>query len=368
MRGLQDQQLMASKKKEEEALRAALNRDAKMARAYGNLWREVADSYKEFTAFYKQYWLFERGAVRGSQLMEIARDVIRYSEEKNKPNEQRLKEFRETALPSLEQGMFSAAPVDIGMERAVIASYLGFLEQQLGKDDPTVRALLAGKSPAKAAEEYVGATKLRDIAERKRLAANPDAVRASNDGMIRLLRTLEGPARQYRKLYEDKVESVERSSAARIAQARFAVLGATSYPDATFTLRLSYGPVRGYESASGKMTPYATRIDGLYARATGQDPFKLPESWLKSKSKLNLTTPFDFVSTNDTHGGNSGSPTVNTKGEIVGILFDGNLEGLPNRFVYTDKDARSVHVASQVIIEALRVVYGAKSILAELGM
>ncbi len=368
MRGLQDQQLMARKKQEEAALRTGVNRDAKTARAYGNLWREVADSYKEFAAFYKQYWLFERGAVRGSQLMEIARDIIRYSEEKNKPNEQRLKEFRETALPSLEQSMFSAAPVDIGMESAVIASYLGFLEQQLGKDDPTVRALLAGKSPVKAAQEYIGATKLRDIAERKRLAASPEAVRASNDGMIRLLRTLDGPARRYRKLYEDKVESVERSSAARIAQARFAVLGAASYPDATFTLRLSYGPVRGYESASGKMTPYATHIEGLYARATGKDPFKLPESWLKAKSKLDPKTPFNFVSTNDTHGGNSGSPTVNTKGEIVGILFDGNLEGLPNRFVYTDKDARSVHVASQVIIEALRKIYGAGAILAELGM
>jgi hypothetical protein len=186
--------------------------------------------------------------------------------------------------------------------------------------------------------------------------------------MIRLARILDEPARRYRKLYEDKVEAVLNSSSARIAQARFAVMGANEYPDATFTLRLAYGPVKGYTNAKGEKVPYTTRISGVYKRATGAEPFRLPPSWIQAKNRLNMNTPFNFVTTNDSHGGNSGSPTLNTKGEIIGILFDGNLEGLPNRFVYTDDQARSVHVASQVIIESLDKVYGAGRILEELGM
>jgi hypothetical protein len=157
------------------------------------------------------------------------------------------------------------------------------------------------------------------------------------------------------------------SSAAKIAQARFSVYGANEYPDATFTPRLSYGPVKGYTDAAGKPVPYATTFAGLYKRATGKEPFALPPTWIKAKSALDLRTPFDFVTTADTHGGNSGSPTVDTKGEIIGILFDGNLEGLPNRYVYTEEQARSVHVSSNAIIEALKKVYRANRVLKELG-
>jgi hypothetical protein len=163
------------------------------------------------------------------------------------------------------------------------------------------------------------------------------------------------------------VEAVITSSAAKIAQARFSVYGANEYPDATFTPRLSYGPVKGYNDSAGKPVPYATTFAGLYQRATGKEPFALPPTWIKAKSALDLRTPFDFVTTADTHGGNSGSPTVDTKGQIIGILFDGNLEGLPNRYVYTEEQARSVHVASNAIIEALKKVYRANRVLKELG-
>jgi len=163
------------------------------------------------------------------------------------------------------------------------------------------------------------------------------------------------------------VEAVLNSSAAKIARARFAVFGQEAYPDATFTLRLTYGAVKGYKDSKGRWVPYATRFEGLYKRATGKPPYRLPQRWLDARPKLNLKTPFNFVSTADTHGGNSGSPTVNTKGEIVGILFDGNIESLPNRFVYTEEQARSVHVATQGIVEALDKVYGAQRLLAELG-
>ncbi len=155
---------------------------------------------------------------------------------------------------------------------------------------------------------------------------------------------------------------------AKVALARFAVMGTSAYPDATFTLRMSFGPVKGYKNTAGKDIAYTTNFEGLYKRATGREPFALPPSWRKAKGKLNLATHFNFVTTADTHGGNSGSPTVNTRGEVVGILFDGNIESLPDRFFYTDERARSVHVAIEGIVEALRQVYGANRLLTELGL
>jgi hypothetical protein len=184
---------------------------------------------------------------------------------------------------------------------------------------------------------------------------------------MRVARILDGPSRQFRKEYEDTDEPVLTQAAGKIAQARYAVYGANDYPDATFTFRVSFGDVRGYQNDSGALIPWATDFEGMYRRATGVEPFALPDRWLQAKGKLSLGTPFNFVTTNDTHGGNSGSPTVNTRGELVGILFDGNLEGLPNRYVFTDEQARSVHVASQGIVEALRKVYKAAGLVKELG-
>jgi len=238
---------------------------------------------------------------------------------------------------------------------------------ELGPEDPTVKRLLGGKSPDAAAASYVQTSKLKDIGERRRLAGSLEALRSSEDGMLRLARILDAPARSARKLYEDRLEAVINTSAARLALARLAAAGENAYPDATFTFRIAYGPAKGYR-LNNQPIPYATNFAGLYKRATGVEPFNLPQSWVKAKSKLNLRTPFNFVTTADTHGGNSGSPTINTKGEVIGILFDGNIESLPNRFVYTEETARSVHVASQGIIEALRKVYKAKAILKELGM
>lgn len=366
--GLRDPALMAEKKKQEAALRAAIDRDPEKKKQFGNCWTEVAAAYKTYRSLYKPFFLLERNAIRGSDLFTIARDVLRYSEETRKPNERRLREFTDASLPALEQEMYSPAPITPSMEIAVIADYFTFLRKELGANDPTVRALLNNQTPAEAAAHYVNTSKLADVAERKQLAKDPEAVKNSSDGMIVLARILDGPARRFRKEFEDRIEAVLVSSAGQIALARFAVYGANEYPDATFTLRLSFARVAGYRNKAGQPVPYATTFEGLYARATGKDPYKLPPRWIKMKPAINLDTPFDFVSTADTHGGNSGSPTVNGKGEIVGILFDGNIEGLPNRFVYTEQQARSVHVASQGIIEALRNVYNARRLLAEIGM
>ncbi|MGO9096034.1 MAG: S46 family peptidase [Bryobacteraceae bacterium] len=368
LRGLRDAALMAEKRKQETSLREAIARDPKKQKEFGGVWPEVAEAYQVYRSFYKPMFLLERSALFGSDLFPIARDVVRYSEETGKPNGQRLREFAEARLPALEQAMYSPEPITPSLEITVLANYFGFLRQELGAEDATVKAILNGQTPEQAAAGYVNSSKLADVAERKRLAQDPKAVAASEDGMIRLARILDEPARRLRKEYEDKVEAVLLSSAGKIAQARFAAYGASEYPDATFTLRLTFARVAGYRNLAGAAVPYTTDFAGLYRRATGQDPYRLPERWLKAKSALNLATPFDFVSTADTHGGNSGSPTVDGKGEIVGILFDGNMEGLPNRFVYTEAQARSVHVASQAIIEALRNVFHADRILKEIGM
>ncbi|HEY1203592.1 MAG: S46 family peptidase [Bryobacteraceae bacterium] len=366
--GLRDAALMKAKLDQETKLRAAIAADPERQKQFGALWDDVAAAFAQYRGFYAQQWLLERGPSLGSDLFGIAREVLRYAEETRKPNAERLREYAESNLPAIEQSMYSTEPLTDSMEIAVLANYFTFLRTHLGEDDATVKAVLNGQTPEQAASGYVTTSKLKDVAERKRLAKDLDAVTASDDGMIRLARVLDGPARKYRKEYEDKVEAVLTESKAKLAQARFAAYGASEYPDATFTMRLTYGPVLGYTDAAGHPIPYTTTFDGLYKHATGVDPFKLPQRWLDAKGKLDLSTPFNFVTTTDTHGGNSGSPTVDEKNEVIGILFDGNIESLPNRFVFTDAIARSVHVASQGIVEALRKVYKADRVVRELGM
>ena len=364
--GLRDPKLMSRKQDEERKLRAAVDDDPVKKKKYGKLWDEVSAAYREYAGFFQANFLVE-SAPNNIGLLAIARSVLRYAEETHKPNERRLREYQDAGLPSLEQQMYSPAPLASALEELKLATLFHVQERELGKDNPIVKAVLAGRTPEEAAHHYVSTSKIQDVAERKRLAHDLDAVKTSKDGMLQLALILDGPARKYRKEFEDKVASVINSSAAKIAQARFAVYGANEYPDATFTPRLTYGPVKGYIDQAGNPVPYATTFAGLYKHATGVEPFQLPPTWIEAKSSLDLNTPFDFVTTADTHGGNSGSPTVNTKGELIGILFDGNLEDIPNRYLYTDQQARSVHVAGDAIIEALRKVYHADRVLNEIG-
>ena len=363
--GLRDAALMARKREDEQRLRKAVADDPAKAQRYGKTWDEIAAAYERYRTLMAPYVVLER-SLSGGDLMAIARDVVRYAAEKTKPNEQRLREYSETALPEVEQRMYSEAPLSMGLEIAMLENYFSWATQTLGADHPALKQALQGRGFRAAAEAIVNGSKLGDIAERKRLASSWESVQASNDPLVQLLLTVDGPAREVRKRYEDQVEASLRGAATRIAQIRFAMYGDREYPDATFTLRLSYGQTLGYRNAKGVAVPWATVTGGIYPKVTGQDPFALPPNWLAAKKRLNLRTPFNFVTTHDTHGGNSGSPTLNTRGEIVGILFDGNLEGLPNRFVFTDAMARSVHVASQGILESLRKVYKADSLVKEL--
>jgi hypothetical protein len=250
-----------------------------------------------------------------------------------------------------------------------LATSLAQMQEALGPDDAAVKASLGGKSPEEAAKALIAATKLEDVAVRKQLyEGGKAAIDGSTDPLIVLMRNVSPEARAVRKRFDDEVDAAVRRDGATIARARFAQTGFTQPPDATFTLRLSYGTVKGYEE-NGKKIPSFTTMSGAFQHADehgNKPPFDLAGSWLKMKAKLNLETPLNYVSTADIIGGNSGSPSVNKAGEVVGIIFDGNIQSLVLDFYYDDRQARAVHVDSRGIIEALRHIYGADALANEL--
>ena len=294
--------------------------------------------------------------------------MLRAGDEKAKPNAERLREFGDAGLASLEFQLFSAKPIYDDLEQLTLADSLTFLAGKLGYADPLVQKILAGKSPQERATELVRGTKIKEVAFRKKLYnEGQSAVDAAHDPMIELARLIDADARAVRKIIETQSEAKQQAHA-QIAKARFAVEGTSNYPDATFTLRLAYGTAKGYEE-NGAPIPFQTTIAGLYQRGQehqNQPPFDIPPRWLKHKGQLDLKTPFNFVCTADIIGGNSGSPVVNRKGEFVGIIFDGNIQSLVLDFAYTDTQARAVSVCSQSIIEALRKVYDAGALADEL--
>jgi hypothetical protein len=272
-------------------------------------------------------------------------------------------------LDSLKFRLFSSAPVYPQMEIARISGALQLDIDEAGKDDPFVKAVLNGKTPAEVAATLVGGTKLADPAFRKQLIEGGEtAVKASTDPMIVLARNLDPMRRELIKWTQDNVQSVEERGGEQIGKARFAVYGKTTYPDATFTLRLSYGQMKGYPM-NGTKAPSKTTFYGLYDRANSFDmkaPFNLPARYADGKAKLDLATPLDFASTNDVIGGNSGSPVINRQGEIVGLIFDGNIESLVGDYVYNGENNRSIAVHTAGMTEALKKLYNADALLNEL--
>ena len=365
--GLKEDRLMARKQNFERKLRASVEHDPKLGTEAGKVWDEVATAYKNWTPFEKPFEVLERPAAQGSTLFQIARQVIRLSEERAKPNEQRLPEYRDSALPSLELSLYSPAPIEESVEVAIVTHYLEELKA-LGDKEAPVKAVLGAKTPQAAAEEFVHTSKLKDVAERKRLAADHNLVLKSDDGMIRLARLLEDPARKLLKRHEETIEALEASSSERIAQYRFKVFGVNDYPDATFTPRVTFGSVKAYRDKTEAPVPFATTFGGLYHLADILEPYKLPQRWIDGKPSLDLVMPFNFVSTCDSAGGNSGNPAVNQKGEIIGISFDGNIESLALTYLFSDEQARAVHAATQGIVEVLRKLYKTPQLLRELGV
>ena len=365
--GLRDPRLTARKQAFEKKLRRAVENDPKLGLEAAKVWDDVATAYKEWAPLEKPYELLERPGPQGSTLFRIARQILRLNEERAKPNAERLAEFRESGRKTLELALYSPAPLNDDLEILLLTQSLEEIKTLTEKDAP-IKAILQGRTPQQAAEAYVRGTKLKEVAERHRLAADAAAMSKAADPMIQLAQLLDAPARKLRRKYEDSIESLEASSVEKIARYRFQVLGANDYPDATFTPRVAFGAVKSYRDKTEAPVPFATTFGGMYHRAGKDEPYVLPQRWLAAKSSLDLVTPMNFVSTCDITGGNSGSPTVNSKGEIVGIVFDGNIESLPLTYAYTEEQARAVHVASQGILEALRKVYHAAPLMTELGV
>jgi len=286
---------------------------------------------------------------------------LRAAEERTKPNGERLREYSDARLESLQESLFAPEPIYDDFEIVKLTDSLTMLAEQLGADTDLVKKVLAGKSPLERAGELVKGTKLMNADVRKKLyEGGKEAVDAAKDPMIELARIIDKPARDVRKAVEAQSE-IKQQAYAQIAKAKVAIEGTNNYPDATFSPRLAFGVVKGYEE-NGKHVPFETTFAGLYERSknnNNKSPFDLPERWEKCKDKLDLKTPFNFVCTADIIGGNSGSPVVNRKGEFVGIIFDGNIQSLVLDFVYTEDQARALAVHSRGIIEALRKVYDA---------
>jgi hypothetical protein len=366
--GLLDKAIMEAKAADEAKLRAAFKAGPKNAGA-ADPWEEIVQAIKVQQSIYPDLTFLERMRGFNSRLAQVARALVRAAAEKPKPNPERMREFRDSNLPSFEQQLFSTEPVYKNLEVTLLGDSLSEMQGALGKDNPDVQKVLQGKTPADAAKDMIAGTKLDDVAVRKQLyEGGQTVIDASTDPLIVAMRSIDPSARAARKQFEDKVESVVRQNGTLVAKARFAQSGFTQPPDATFTLRLSYGAVKGYQE-DGKAIPFATPIGGAYEHAAehnNQPPYNLPESWMKAKAKLDLKTPINFVSTADIIGGNSGSPTVNKKGEVVGIIFDGNIESLPWNFAYSDVQGRAVSVDSRGIQEALRKIYGATALADEL--
>ncbi len=328
----------------------------------------IVAAQKIITGLEPRFRLLEDGAGFNSASFSLARRLLRAGAERPKPNGERLPEFSDAKRESFEQLLFSNAPIYSDFEILKLADSLGYLVEQFGADDPLVQSVLAGKSPRDRAAELINTTQVRDLAFRKKLyEGGADAVAAAHDPMIELARVIDPESRALRKTVEAQQEIIQEAHAV-IEKARFALEGTNNYPDATFTLRLAYGPVKSYEE-NGQTIPALTTFAGLFARDDAhhnREPFGLPARWLAKKSAVDLTTPLNFVNTADIIGGNSGSPVVNEAGEFVGIIFDGNIQSLSGDYGYSDVQTRSVSVHSAGILEALRKIYDAPALAAEL--
>ena len=365
---LLDDRLMDRQVEAERMLREKVNADPALKAAAGRAWDDIARAERRYREILIPYTWLEGGAGFNSELFGYARLLVRAGAERARSNPERLREYTDAALPRLRAQLEAKTPVFSDLEQVRLSYSLERMREYLGPDHPVIKAVLGSKSPDERAKELVTGSKLADPVERLRLYEGGEAaLKASDDPMLRLAREIDGESRRLRKIFEEEVDGPQRLAQQRIADPRFKVYGTSVYPDATFTLRLSYGAVSGWNEAGTRVDPF-TRLDRLYQRTTGAAPFALPQRWLDARSGLDLNTRANFTTTNDIVGGNSGSPMVDAQGRIVGLVFDGNIHSIAGSFWFDPEMNRTVAVHPEFIRTALTRVYSTTQLAQELDI
>ena len=358
--------IVADKAKSEADFRKRVAADPKLAQAYGGAWDAIAGATTHQRDIYQRLALLERFPQFLTPVLGKAIELNRYAAESGKPDGQRLEEYADANVPQLKLDIASPAPIYPELEKTILTWWLTKVREDLGTSDADVRTIMGQRSPAEIAAAVVDGTKLKDAKVRAALlAGGARAIDASNDPLLVFARLIDGPARAVRTDFENNIKAVITKNAALIAKAKFALEGKSTYPDATFTLRLSYGAVQGYPE-NGKTIAPITNFSGAYAHETGRDPFKLPASWQKAKADVNGDTNLDIATTNDIIGGNSGSPVIGKDGNAIGLIFDGNIQSLGGDFGYDGTTNRAIAVDVTAITEALKKIYHANRLANEL--
>jgi hypothetical protein len=363
---LLDGAVIAQKQREEAELRARVAATPQLAQ-FGTAWNDIEAAVQRSRELYRPYSYLEGGAGFNSRLFAYARLLVRAADERGRPDGDRLREYTDTRLPRLQQQLSAQVPVYPELERLTLSFGLERMREWLGPDHAIVRRLLASDSPETLAARLVDGSRLGDPAVRLALwNGGAAAVAASTDPMIELARSVDAEARAIRTRFENEVDAPIELASERIARARYALLGTQVYPDATFTLRLNYGTVQAWTEQGQALQPF-TRLQRAFDRATGQAPFRIPASWLAARPRLDPQTPFNLSTNNDVVGGNSGSALINAKGDVVGLVFDGNIHSISGTYWFDAARNRAVAVHPAIMREALDKVYGAESLLAELS-
>ena len=358
--------LFEMKRRADAELKARVAAEPALAAEIGDPWAEIEAAQAEAAALYTPYYFLESRAGGGSSLYGYARRLVRASAERAKPNAERLPEYADARLPLLEKTLLDPEPVEPDLERLQLEFWLTKLREYLTADAPETALFLGRDSPRQIAEALIQ-SRLADPMLRRRLWEGGEAaISASNDPMIRFVLRTDEAARAVRKAYEERVEGPEDRAMERIAKARFAIYGTNVYPDATFSLRISYGRIAGWTYKGADIRPFTT-FRGLFARATGQEPFALAPRWEGAEARVDPSTVFNISSTNDVVGGNSGSPLINAGGEVIGAIFDGNIHSLGGAYYYDGELNRTVSVSAAALTEALTKIYGRDALVAELA-
>ena len=366
LKALHNDSMMAEKEKQEQAMRAAVAADPELQAAYGEAWSLIDGAIGKYRNFYEEHLFIENAAGLNSELFDHARTIVRGTAERELPNSKRIRAYTDAALPQVEQALAAERPIDKEYEKLQLTFALEKMREWLGPDSEYVHRILGKESPEDLAAALIEGSRLDDPDVRMALwEGGVDAVNASEDPMIRLALDIDPESRALRKRYEDEVEAPLTRGEEMIADARFRIYGSETYPDATFTLRITYGAVKGWEEKGEMVDPF-TRTSRLFERTTGQRPFMLPDTWQAAREQLDPDTPFNFVATTDITGGNSGSPIVAADGSLVGLAFDGNIHSIAGDYWFDPATNRTVGVNTAIMLEALETVYEADHLVDEL--